>query len=148
MAASAWTVIQPSQRTVTATASAISSRIFAPSRSFFWPVALSSTYPLIVSGLSWPTSFTPTANCLRRAHHRRDQHGNANGALDRPVVDCDHLERVAVQMDRMRHHRIVDHLYLDALPLAQHQRRRTRPIFAVHGPCIGLHSTAQRDRLD
>jgi hypothetical protein len=37
--------------------------------------------------------------------------------LDRPAVDRDHLERMAVQMDRMRHHRAVDQIDLNALPL-------------------------------
>src|SRR6266550_8110757 len=57
--------MQPSHRAVTATASAMSSRIFAPSKSVFWPAVLSAMYPLIVSGLIWPTSFTPTASCFR-----------------------------------------------------------------------------------
>jgi hypothetical protein len=38
---------------------------FAPSKSAFWPAALSAKYPLIISGLSRPTSFTPAASCLR-----------------------------------------------------------------------------------
>jgi hypothetical protein len=38
---------------------------FAPSKFAFCPAALSAKYPLIISGLSWPTSFTPAASCLR-----------------------------------------------------------------------------------
>src|SRR5256886_6085476 len=47
------------------------------------------------------------------AHHRRDQNCVANGSPDRPAVDRDHLEHMAVQMHRMRHHRAVDQLDLD-----------------------------------
>src|SRR6266404_1789351 len=36
--------------------------------------------------------------------HRHDQNGVANRALDRPAIDRDHLERMAMQMHRMRHH--------------------------------------------
>src|SRR5215475_4248696 len=54
------------------------------------------------------------------AHTRRDQYGVAHCALHRPAIDRDHLEYMAVQMHRMRHHRIVDQLDLDTLSLAQH----------------------------
>jgi hypothetical protein len=36
-----------------------------PEQILFLASRTGSTYPLIVSGLSWPTSFTPTASCLR-----------------------------------------------------------------------------------
>ena len=36
--------------------------------------------------------------------HRRDQNSVADGSLDRPAVDRDHLESMAMQMHRMRHH--------------------------------------------
>src|SRR6267378_2850307 len=77
-----------------------------------------------------------------------DQHGIAHGALDRPPVDRDYLECVAVQMDRMRHHCAVDQLKLHTLPLPYHERRDVRPHLSVHRPGIGLHAAAERDGAD
>src|SRR5882724_4656973 len=57
--------MQPSQRVVTATASDINSRVLGPSRFFLLPAEVSSRYPLMVSGLSCPSCFTPPASCLR-----------------------------------------------------------------------------------
>src|ERR1700682_3646275 len=46
------------------------------------------------------------------AAHRHHQNGVAYGPLDRSTINCDHLEHVAVQMDRMRHHGAVDQIDL------------------------------------
>src|SRR5712672_2986500 len=51
-----------------------------------------------------------------------DEHGITHGTLDTPAVDRDHLECMAVQMHRMRHHRSVNELKLHALPLFDHER--------------------------
>src|SRR6266850_3932880 len=56
------------------------------------------------------------------AAHRHHQNSVAHGALDRSPINCDHLEYVAVQMDRMRHHGAVEQIDLDALSLCQHER--------------------------
>ena len=82
------------------------------------------------------------------AHHWRDEYGVADGPVNLPDVYRDDLERVAVQMNRMRHHRVVDDLDLNALPFVQHQWADSRPIFAVHRPCIGFYSTVEDDAPD
>jgi len=79
---------------------------------------------------------------------RHDQHGIAHGTLERPAVDRDHLERVAVQVDRMRHHRLVDQLKLHALSLLYPERRDVRPHLSVHRPGIGLHAAIKHDGAD
>src|ERR1700680_3292226 len=49
-----------------------------------------------------PSSWIVGVECDTDAdHHRCDPHGVADGALNRPAIDRDHLKRVAVQMDRM-----------------------------------------------
>src|SRR5882757_10925753 len=53
------------------------------------------------------------------AAHRHHQNGVAYGPLDWSPINCDHLEHVPVQMDRMRHHGAVDQINLDALSLCQ-----------------------------
>src|ERR1700731_1340725 len=42
--------------------------------------------------------------------HRRNQNSVANGPLDRPAVDRDHLKRMPVQMHWMHHHRAIDQI--------------------------------------
>src|SRR6201991_2387106 len=82
------------------------------------------------------------------AAHRQHQNSVAHGTLDQSPINCGHLEHVAVQMDRMRHHGAVDQIDLDALSLCEHERRDLRPILAVHGPCVRRHSATENDGLD
>jgi hypothetical protein len=54
--------------------------------------------------------------CDSNTAHRHDENCVADCTVDLPPVDRNHLERVAVQMHGMRHHRAIDEIDLDALP--------------------------------
>jgi hypothetical protein len=86
--------------------------------------------------------------CNPNTAHRGDQHRIADSTRDRLAVDRDHLENVAMQMDWMRHRRVIDQLNLDALSRTEHERRCARPVFAAQRPGIGLHSASRRNRPD
>src|ERR1700716_135901 len=50
-----------------------------------------------------------------------------------------------MQMDRMRHQRVVDQFKLHALPLLYPERCDVRPPLSAHRPGIGLHAAVKRD---
>src|SRR5205807_10101131 len=79
---------------------------------------------------------------------RWHEDGVTNSAMYRAPVYRDYLEDMTVKMHRMRHHRAVDQLNLDALTFVQHQRCDVRPVLPVHRPRIGLHCPAENDGVD
>ena len=62
------------------------------------------------------------------AAHRGHQDSVADRAADRGAVDAEDLEGMAMQMDGMRHHRLIDHIDGDALALPDGQDPAIRPI--------------------
>ena len=64
--------------------------------------------------------------------HRWHQNSIANRATHFAIVDRHHLKRMAMQMYRVRHHRVVLHVDYDTLAPLDHQHVRVRP-----GPIVG-----------
>jgi hypothetical protein len=77
------------------------------------------------------------------AAHRRHQDGISHGTCELGTVYRHHLEGVAVEMHRMRHHRVVHHFDRHALTLGDHQRGYVGPVFAIQRPGIRRHGAGE-----
>src|SRR5882724_2468473 len=74
-----------------------------------------------------------------------DRHENrvAHRAAEGEIIDGDHLERVAVEMDRVRHVRAVHEPDLDALPRPYRERRILAEATPVEAPGEAHHAARQ-----
>src|SRR5215470_3217734 len=71
--------------------------------------------------------------------HWRHEYGVAYSSLQSPATNSDHLKMMAMQVNRVRHHRSVLERKLDSLALFQFERRMLSVRLTVEGPAVGLH---------
>jgi len=81
----------------------------------------------------------------RDPSHRRDVNGIPDGSRIALRPKADHLEDVAVQVHRVRHHGSILHRQLDPLTLPRLEDAVPTPRPIVDRPGIGRHAAVQRD---
>jgi hypothetical protein len=80
----------------------------------------------------------------RHGRFRRHQHHVAQGAGKAIAVDRDHLERVAMEVHGMSHHRLIGDRKLHPSTPGDHEGRHIlRPSHIIDGPSVALHRAGQ-----